>query len=168
MSANLGKTTSLTKANMGSTGRTAIVLLAETMATTTRETLRPRLFSQHLGGPGPGGAVPPLKAVSHNVGGSSGLKVMDLLNRFKPEVLCLQENVLKTTELKNMVKRQGYEAESNFDESGKPGTAMIWKASLQIQGPPQQIEARTLQVLRIRDGGCYIICTVSPPSSVLS
>ena len=163
--ARVERTTPLTKAIMGS--RIMIVLLAATMATTTSDTSRPRPFSQHLGGPGPGGSNPPFKAVSHNVGGSSRLKVIDLLERFKPHVLCLQENVLKTTELRDMVKRQGYEAESNFDESGKPGTAMIWKASLQIQAPPQPIEARTLQILRIRDGGVggnLIVLNVYAPS----
>ena len=80
------------------------------------------------------------------MGGSTRLKVMDLLNRFKPDVLSLQENALKTNELRDLVKRQGYEAECNFDESGKPGTAMIWKANLQVLAPPQPIEARTVPI----------------------
>ena len=104
---------------------------------------------------------------SHNVGGSIRLKVNDLLNRFKPDVLSLQENVLKTNELKEMVKRQGYEAECNFDESRKPGTAMIWKASLQVLAPPQPIEARTTQMLKVRDErveGSLIIINVYAPS----
>lgn len=121
------------------------------MAPTNSETPRPRSSSQHLGGPGPRGYNPPFKAVSHNLGGSSRLKVMDLLTRFKPDVLSLQENVLKTNELKEMVKRQGYEAECNFDESGKPGTAIIWRANLQVLAPPQPIETRTIQVLKVRD-----------------
>ena len=114
------------------------------MAPTNSESLRPRSSPQHHGGPGPGGSSPPFKAVSHNVGGSIRLKVKDLLDRFKPDVLSLQENVLKTNELKAIVNRQGYEAECNFDESGKPGTAMIWKANLQVLAPPQPIEARTM------------------------
>ena len=109
------------------------------MAPETNQILRPRSSSQHLGGPGPGGSNPPFKAVSHNVGGSIRLKVNDLLNRFKPDMLSLQENVLKTIELKDMVRRQGYEAECNFDESGKPGTAMIWNTNLQVLAPPQPI-----------------------------
>ena len=95
------------------------------------------------------------------------MKVKDLLDRFKPDVLSLQENVLKTNELKAIVKRQGYEAECNFDESGKPGTAMIWKANLQVLAPPQPIEARTMQVLKIRDRGSsgnLIIANVYAPS----
>ena len=137
------------------------------MAPTNSETLRPRSSSQHLGGPGPGGYTPTFKAVSHNVGGSTRLKLMDLLTRFKPDVLSLQENVIKTNELKDLVKTKGYDAESNFDESGKPGTAMIWKINLQVQLPPQAIEARTMQVLRIRDrrfGGDLTIINVYAPS----
>ena len=137
------------------------------MAPTNSETLRPRSSSQHLGGPGPGGYTPTFKAVSHNVGGSTRLKVIDLLTRFKPDVLSLQENVLKTNELKQMVKRQGYEAECNFDESGKPGTAMIWKTCLQVLAPPQPIEARTMQVLKIKDRGGeekLIVINVYAPS----
>ena len=137
------------------------------MAPSNSESPRPRPSSQHHGGPGPGGSSPPFKAVSHNVGGSIRLKVKDLLDRFKPDVLCLQENALKTIELKEMVRRQGYEAECNFDESGKPGTAMIWKANLQVQAPPQSIEARTMQVLKVRDrrtGGNLVMVNVYAPS----
>ena len=137
------------------------------MAPTNSELLRPWPSSQHLGGLGPGGSNPPFKAVSHNVGGSTRLKVNDLLNRFKPDVLSLQENVLKTNELKDMVRRQGYEAECNFDESEKPGTAMIWKTNLQVLAPPQPIEARTVQVLKVRDrrtGGNLVMVNVYAPS----
>ena len=93
---------------------------------------------------------------------------MDLLTRFKPEVLCIQENVLKTNELKDLVKRQGYEAECNFDESGKPGTATIWKASLKVQAPPQPIEARTIQLLKVENrkvGNLTIINVYAPSGS---
>ena len=137
------------------------------MAPTNNETLRPRSSSQHLGGPGPGGTSPPFRAVSHNVGGSIRLKVKDLLDRFKPDVLSIQENVMKTNELKELVTRQGYNAECNFDESGKPGTAMIWKANLQVLAPPKPIEARTMQVLKVGDkrtSGNLIIVNVYAPS----
>ena len=66
-----------------------------------------------------------------------------------------------------MVKRQGYEVESNFDGSGKPGTAMIWKANLQVLAPPQPIEARTTQMLKVRDErveGSLIIINLYAPS----
>ena len=118
-------------------------------------------------GRGLGGLVPHSRLSRTMWGGSIRLKVKDLLDRFKPDVLSLQENVLKTNELKAIVNRQGYEAECNFDESGKPGTAMIWKANLQVLAPPQPIEARTMQVLKIRDRGSsgnLIIANVYAPS----
>ena len=73
-----------------------------------------------------------MKNVSRTKGGSTSLKINDLLVRFKPDVLALQENVMKTNELKDVVRRQGYEAEANFHESGKPGTALLWKTNLQV------------------------------------
>ena len=121
------------------------------MAPTTNLTTRPRPSSKQPGGPGPGGLPPLLKAVSHNVGGSASLKINDLLVRFKPDVLALQENVMKTNELKDVVRKQGYEVEANFDESGRPGTALLWKATLPVLEPPQAIEPRTIQLLKIRD-----------------
>ena len=133
--------------------------LADAMAAPTNQFPRPRTSP-------PGGPGPLFKALSHNLGGSTRLKINDLLIRFKPDVLAVQENVMKTKELKELVNKQGYEAEANFDESGKPGTALIWKTTLQVL-PPQTIEARSIQSMKIKDdknGNYFSLVNVYAPS----
>ena len=68
-----------------------------------------------------------LRVLSHNIAGGLAFLV-ELLKKYRPDILCLQEVKINTAELIMMVKRLGYVGESNLCpmNPNKPGTAVIW------------------------------------------
>ena len=69
--------------------------------------------------------------ISLNVGGGT-LVISEILRRFKPLVLCLQEVNIMTKELNSIVRRLNYQGESNIDPEfpNQRGTAIICPACL--------------------------------------
>ena len=90
--------------------------------------------------------------VSLNVGGGT-LVICEILRRFKPPVLCLQEVNISTKELNSIVKRLSYQGESNIDPEfpTKRGTAIVWRSDL--PAAPSVIVPRRVQSLRLGAAG---------------
>ena len=90
--------------------------------------------------------------VSLNVGGGT-LVICEILRRFKPPVLCLQEVNISTKELNSIVKRLNYQGESNIDPEfpTKQGTAIIWRNDQ--PAAPGVIVPRCVQSLRLGAAG---------------
>ena len=72
-----------------------------------------------------------LRIISQNMAGGT-LYLHHVLQTLKPDILFLQENCVKTVDLKSKVKKFGYNCEANIDvmNPNKPGTAVVWKATL--------------------------------------
>ena len=95
---------------------------------------------------------PPLiKILSLNLAGGT-LFLHDLLPQHRPDILLVQEVLLQSEELLNIVQPYGYTCETNTDpvNSTRPGTAVIWRTSLPVIDTKVIVESR-LQSLTIGD-----------------
>ena len=105
-----------------------------------------------------------LRVLSHNLAGGT-LFISELLRRFKPDILCLQEVKIATKELNSIVNKSSYIGESNLCPVSphKPGTAMVWKADLPVMDQVSSIvEERRVQLLRMAEGGVAIMNVYAP------
>ena len=89
----------------------------------------------------------PFKTVSANIA-MSMLSIPDILKRDKPDLLFLQEINISSISVNDIVNRLGYSAECNTDtlHPTLPGTAILWKTSLNIGQVHQLIERRAQSV----------------------
>ena len=110
--------------------------------------------------PQQGLAGAPFRVLSHNLAGGT-LYIPELIKRFKPDVLCLQEVKMDTKQLSDIVKRLNYKCESNTCPINplKPGTALVWKSDLLVAA--QTVEPRRVQILQ---GQGIAIMNVYAPS----
>ena len=89
----------------------------------------------------------PFKTLSANIA-MSMLSIPDILKRDKPDLLFLQEINISSESVNDIVNRLGYSAECNIDtlHPTLPGTAILWKTSLNIGQVHQLIERRAQSV----------------------
>ena len=92
--------------------------------------------------------------ISHNIAGGT-LVICELINRFKPAVLALQEVTIKTKELNSIVSRLNYIGESNVDPEfpNQRGTALVWRKELVVVGFPRVVVTRRLQLVTLGQAG---------------
>ena len=92
--------------------------------------------------------------ISHNIAGGT-LVICELLKRFKPIVLLLQEVTISSKELNKLVNRLNYVGETNIDPEfpNQRGTAIVWRKCQQVVNPPRVVVPRRLQVLTLGRGG---------------
>ena len=91
--------------------------------------------------------APSFKTISANIA-MSLLAIPDILKRDKPDLLFLQEINVSSESVNDIVNRLGYSAECNVDQLHPtlPGTAILWKTSLNIGQVHQLIERRAQSV----------------------
>ena len=139
------------------TGVTDLRFHIPMMVTTTRAVPpAPVIMQQHLAGA-------PLRVLSHNIAGGT-LYISELIRKFKPDILCLQEVKIDSKELNVIVNRLNYVGESNLCPANphKPGTAVVWRAGLEVSNPATKcVEPRRAQVLQM---GRLAIVNVYAPS----
>ena len=106
-------------------------------------------------------AASSLYILSFNLAGGT-LFLHHLLSSEKPDILLAQEVLLSTEELKIKVQQYGYRCESNIDilNPTKPGTAVIWKDSVQVTDTNVIVECQ-LQSLSV---GVVNILNIYAPS----
>ena len=87
------------------------------------------------------------KTISANIA-MSMLAVSDILKRDQPDLLFLQEICISSESLNESVCKIGYSAECNVDplHPTLPGTAILWKTSLNVGQVNQLIERRAQSV----------------------
>ena len=88
-----------------------------------------------------------LNIMSANIA-MSMVSIPDILKSDKPDLLFLQEINIGTESVSDCVNRLGYSVECNVDplHPTLPGTAILWKASLNVSEINQLVERRAQSV----------------------
>ena len=103
------------------------------------------------------------KIMTFNVGNSLALGgLISILKIEKPHIVMLQEITLSSEQLKLIVSKFGYSAETNIDIENQTsmGTGFVWKASLAVSEILNVVECRS-QLLKF---GSYSFLNIYAPS----